>query len=299
MLRAFHALTRTARVALCMSVLFSAVASVGFLAGCSDQSEQQSSSPPEGTSEQVLREADENMWVQAVRTGTLGAFTDYLQNFPNGMHAAEARERIAALEAQARKDADERAWAAARQADTAAAYADYLRDFPEGAHAAEARERGAALDQEARRQADEKSWQEALRLGTQVSLADYLRQFPNGAHAGEARQRLAALEQQARKEADEKAWDEAQRSGSLAAFQDYLRNFPNGAHAAEARQRIAALTGTKAGTPADAKAITSGDKKSAASKAKPKRTSIQSGTVTIGTPVYKAPPSNPWFRWFW
>ena len=184
------------------------------------------------------------------------------------------------------------------QADTAAAYADYLRDFPEGAHAAQARERQAALDQEARRQADEKSWQEALRLGTQVSLADYLRQFPSGAHASEARQRLAALEQQARKEADEKAWDEAQRSGSLAAFQDYLRNFPNGAHAAEAHQRIAALTGTKAGTPAGAKAITSGDKKFAASKAKPNRTASRSVSATTGTPVYKAPPSNPWFRWF-
>src|SRR6202048_5322271 len=116
MLRAFHALTRTARGALCISVLFSAVPILGFLAGCSDQTEQRRSSPPEGTPEQVLREADENMWVQAVRTGTLGAFTDYLQNFPNGMHAAEARERIATLEAQARQDAGERAWAAARDA---------------------------------------------------------------------------------------------------------------------------------------------------------------------------------------
>ena len=188
MLRAFHALTRAARVALSIGVIFSVVAGVGFLSGCSDQSEQ-ASGPPD----QVLRDADESTWMQAVRAGTLGAFTDYLQNFPNGKHAAEARERIAVLEAQARLDADERAWAAARQADTAAAYADYLRDFPQGAHAAEARERQAALDQEARRQADEKSWQDALRLGTQVSLRDYLRQFPNGAHAAEARQRIAAL----------------------------------------------------------------------------------------------------------
>jgi hypothetical protein len=74
-----------------------------------------------------------------------------------------------------------------------------------------------------------------------------------------------------------------------------LRNFPNGAHAAEARQRIAALN---AGSAVEAKAGMGNDKKDAASKAKPKRTSIQSGTVTIGTPVYKAPPSNPWFRWF-
>jgi len=291
MLRAFHALTRPARVALSIGVLFSVVAGVDFLSGCSDQSEQ-ASGPPD----QVLRDADENTWMQAVRAGTLGAFTDYLQNFPNGKHAAEARERIAVLEAQARLDADERAWAAARQADTAAAYADYLRDFPQGAHAAEARERQAALDQEARRQADEKSWQDALRLGTQVSLRDYLRQFPNGAHAAEARQRLAALEAQARKEADENAWNEAVSSGSLAALQDYLRNSPNGAHAAEARQRIAALN---AAPPAETKAGTSSDKNAAS----PKRTSTRAGTAGAGTQPFNkvAPSANPnaWFRSFW
>src|SRR5437868_10469991 len=106
MLRAFHALTRVARLALSVSIFLCAVASVGFLSGCSDHSEQ-ASSPPEGPSDQVLRDADESTWMQAVRAGTLGAFTDYLQNFPNGKHAAEARERIAALAAQAGNDADE------------------------------------------------------------------------------------------------------------------------------------------------------------------------------------------------
>jgi outer membrane protein assembly factor BamD (BamD/ComL family) len=291
MLRAFHAITPAARIALSISLLAGVVAGAGFLSGCSDQS------GPDGPPDQVLRDADENSWAQAVRAGTLGAFTDYLQNFPNGRHAAEARERIAALEAQARKDADERAWAVARQADTAAAYADYLRDFPSGAHAAEARERQAALEQQAPRQADEKAWAEALRLGTQVSFRDYLRQFPNGAHTAEARQRLAALEQQARREADENAWDEAVRNGSLAAFQDYLRNFPNGAHAAEARQRIAALS--PAPSPGAKADISSGN--AAASKAKPKRT--QSGTTAGGAqPSYKTVPSttsNVWFRPFW
>jgi hypothetical protein len=193
MLRAFHALTHPARVALSISIFLGVLAGGSLLSGCSD-SEQQASRPPEGPSDQVLRDADEHMWAQAVHAGTLGAFTDYVQNFTNGKHAAEARGRIAALEAQASKDADERAWATARQADTAAAYADFLRDFPASAHGAEARERQAALDpQQARRELDEKSWAEALRLGTQVSLREYLRQFPNGAHAAEARQRIAAL----------------------------------------------------------------------------------------------------------
>jgi outer membrane protein assembly factor BamD (BamD/ComL family) len=300
MLRAFHALMRAARAALSVSIFIGAMAGVSFLSGCSEQPEQQSSPQSESPSNALLRDADESNWAQAVRTGSLGAFTDYLQNFPNGKHVAEARERIAALNAQARSDADEKAWTEARQVDTAAAYADYLRDFPAGAHAAQARERQAALDQEARGAADEKSWAEALRLATQVSLRDYLRQFPNGAHAAEARQRLAVLEQQARKQADENAWIEAERSGSLAALQDYLRDFPNGAHAAQARQRIAALN---AGPPAEAKVGTGDDKKDAASKAKPKRALRQAGTTGPGARlVNKAPPStssNPWFRPFW
>lgn len=145
MLRAFHALTRVTGVALSISVLVGVVASAAFLSGCSDQSGQQASSPPEGPAEQVLRDAEESTWFQAVRAGTLGAFADYRQNFPNGKHVNEARELIAALEAHARKDADENAWSEAQRSGSAAGFEDYLRTFPNGAQAAQARERIAAL----------------------------------------------------------------------------------------------------------------------------------------------------------
>jgi len=62
---------------------------------------------------------------------------------------AEARQRLAALDEQARKDADDKAWADAEKAGTAAAFNGYIQKFGSGAHVAEARQRLAALDEQA------------------------------------------------------------------------------------------------------------------------------------------------------
>src|SRR5437016_11311851 len=84
----------------------------------------------------------------------------------SGAHVAEARERLAALDEQARKDADEKAWADAQRTGTTAAFNDYVQKFPSDTHGAEARQRIAALDEQARKEEDEKAWAEAQRSGT-------------------------------------------------------------------------------------------------------------------------------------
>jgi hypothetical protein len=45
---------------------------------------------------------DEKAWTKAVSAGTSTAFAAYIQNFISGMHVADARRRLAALDAQAR-----------------------------------------------------------------------------------------------------------------------------------------------------------------------------------------------------
>jgi hypothetical protein len=65
---------------------------------------------------------------------------------------AEARQRLAALDEQARKDADEKAWAEAEKAGTAAAFTGYVQKFGSGAHVAQARQRVAALETQGRRE---------------------------------------------------------------------------------------------------------------------------------------------------
>ena len=83
-----------------------------------------------------------------MRTGTSAAFTSYAQKFSSGAHVAEARQRVAALEAQARK-ADDNAWAEAMRTGTPTAFTSYLQKFSSGAHVAKARQRVAAMEAQA------------------------------------------------------------------------------------------------------------------------------------------------------
>jgi hypothetical protein len=112
---------------------------------------------------------------------------------------AEARQRLATLDEQARKDADDKAWADADKAGTAGAFNGYIQKFGSGAHVAEARQRLAALDEQARKEADEKAWADAEKAGTAAAFTGYVQKFGSGAHVAEARKRAATLETQARK----------------------------------------------------------------------------------------------------
>jgi hypothetical protein len=78
--------------------------------------------------------------------------TGYVQKFGSGAHVAEARQRLAALNEQARKEADEKAWADAQKAGTSGAFTGYVQKFGSGAHVAEARQRVAALETQGRRE---------------------------------------------------------------------------------------------------------------------------------------------------
>src|SRR6266566_3540521 len=221
------------------TMTLAAVAAVAGLSACNQPSDSQ---PPtaqrQAAEEQARRDTDEKAWADAEKTGTVAAYTSYLQNFGSGAHVAEASQRIVSLNEQARKDADEKAWAEAEKTGTAAAYMAYIQNFGGGAHVAQARQR---VTEQTRKEADEKAWADAVRAGTAAAFTAYTQKFGSGAHVAEARQRVAALEDQARKEEDEKAWADALRTGTPSAFTTYIQKFGSGAHVAEARQRAAAL----------------------------------------------------------
>src|SRR5262249_29467203 len=118
----------------------------------------------------------------------------------SGGPVAGVRQRLAALDEQARKAADDKAWADAEKAGTAVAYNGYIQKFGSGAHVAEARQRLAALDEQARKEADEKAWADAEKAGTASAFTSYVQKFGSGAHVADARKRAAALETQGRKQ---------------------------------------------------------------------------------------------------
>lgn len=88
--------------------------------------------------------AERAIWNDAIRVNTLEGYTAYLNRYPSGIYASEARRRIARIEEDRRAEAEaaERAaWAQAQAADTVAAYRAYLDRYPRGRFAEQARAR--------------------------------------------------------------------------------------------------------------------------------------------------------------
>jgi hypothetical protein len=126
---------------------------------------------------------DEREWLAAANAGTVPALRQYLNRFPDGAHAAQAKQSI--------RIEDDMAWSEAQRTSTVVAFNQYVGQFPDGAHIAQAHGRIADLGQKA---ADESAWLDADNAGTIPSFNAYLGAFPAGAHAAQARQRIADLE---------------------------------------------------------------------------------------------------------
>jgi peptidoglycan hydrolase-like protein with peptidoglycan-binding domain len=95
---------------------------------------------------------DRAVWQATGAEGDEAGLRTYLQRFPEGLFAEEAREALAAIEGERRaanEAADLTAWEGARSADTVEAYRGYLEARPQGAFAQEARARIEALRAEA------------------------------------------------------------------------------------------------------------------------------------------------------
>jgi len=146
---------------------------------------------------------------KAERTGDLQA---YLDRYPQGRRAEQARQRLAEW-------ADDQAFATAQRTDTRTAYDDYLRRFPQGRHVHEA-------DDILIRQ-DDLAFQNAQAFNTVLAYQDYLRHFPQGRHRRTADQAL-----------DDRAFQTAQQADSVEAYQDYLHSFPQGRHSDDVRRAI-------------------------------------------------------------
>lgn len=118
-------------------------------------------------------------WAAAKAAAALPLYRQYLENHPNGRHAAEAREAIAFL-------AEEAAWEEARRGNTSGDYLLYRRKYPAG------RYREQAL--EAIRELEEgETWQLALRRNTLFDYERYLEKYPNGKYRKDAEEALDGM----------------------------------------------------------------------------------------------------------
>lgn len=91
---------------------------------------------------------DRAYWDETVAINSEDRYRDYLQRFPDGEFAEQAKNRLDRIETAKRREAnsaDREQWDRARRRDTVAAYRAYLNDSPDGRFRGEARERIRAL----------------------------------------------------------------------------------------------------------------------------------------------------------
>ncbi|MGH8495574.1 MAG: tetratricopeptide repeat protein [Gammaproteobacteria bacterium] len=112
-------------------------------------------------------------WEEASTEDTVAAYDAYLENYPEGEHAAEARARRDTL-------AETQAWEEAQAADTPEAYEAYLADHESGAHAADARDKVAEASADS-------DWKAARSANSAQAYNEYASNHPDDARAAEAR----------------------------------------------------------------------------------------------------------------
>ena len=215
--------------------------------------------------------AEQSYWDAMATLDNAFAYRAYLNRYPNGFYAAEARARIAALEPpqpQLTPQEVEQALGLTRsqkreiQRDLAVlgfynagidgifgggtrggieswqrvnglAVTGYL-------DAAQITRMGDQADvrREEIRAQDSAYWQQTGRGQDEAGLRAYLGRYPNGEYADVARQRLQAIEAEQERQADSAYWNQTGRGQDEAGLRAYLDRYPNGEFSQLARQRL-------------------------------------------------------------
>lgn len=154
------------------------------------------------------RRRDDRTWQETGARGTEAGFRAYLEQFPEGRHAAAAHEGLKRLERDRRaaSRAEREAWRRAENSDNIRGYRRYLAGYAGGTHAAEARKRIARLEEAARRaeakaaaeRSERDAWRRAAQADTRRSYRRYLNDYPRSVNARKARERMAQIEEEAR-----------------------------------------------------------------------------------------------------
>lgn len=112
------------------------------------------------------------LYTEAKTANTPEAYAAYLEAYPDGVNAEEARGLLDSLD-----------WDLATDADSSVAYEDYLAKHPDGTHAGEARSN-----------AESAALREAERAGDRAALEGFVARYPEGALADKARKSLALMD---------------------------------------------------------------------------------------------------------
>ena len=142
---------------------------------------------------------DEKAWKELSAEDSIPAYEDYLEVFPDGIHQAEALQRIEAIgQAEAKKERerlererqDNLAWETANGERTVAAFDRYINEWPAGLHIEEATRIRRLLKDQSN---DDKAFQAALKLNNKEAYQAYIDAFPKGVNVTSALQHIDDL----------------------------------------------------------------------------------------------------------
>lgn len=209
--------------------------------------------------------------------GTEEALRFYLDRYPNGQHAGDARAALRALRDQHQaglkhqenqlglsrgqrravqedltylgydtRGIDGVFGNGTRQAITRFQQASALPatgylDATTLAMLSEQADRKRLRDGKAHERQDRRLWQDVDARHSLAGYEEYLAAYPNGLFADEARQRHADLSRAQSSDDDQAAWDKAIYHDGMTGYQAYLKSFPRGIYAAEAQARVDAF----------------------------------------------------------
>lgn len=142
---------------------------------------------------------DEKAWQELSAEDSVPALEDYQALFPDGIHQAEAMQRIEAIQqAEAKKERqrlerekqESLAWETARDTRTIAALDRYIADWPAGLHIEEAKRIRRLLQDQSN---DDQAFQTALKLNNKEAFQAYIDAFPRGVNVTAALQHIDDL----------------------------------------------------------------------------------------------------------
>ena len=146
-----------------------------------------------------VRIADEAAWKKARDEGSEVSYKRYLDIYPAGVYAADARRARSKLieirGAKERRERDLAAWKTAMDAKTEEAYAQYLAAWPKGDFSDAAARELDVFVQARNAVNEEAAWQSAVTGKSVLSFREYLRVYPAGKYADKAiaeQQRLSS-----------------------------------------------------------------------------------------------------------
>ncbi|MBY5972255.1 caspase family protein [Ferrimonas balearica] len=145
------------------------------------------------TAPAAMPDVEAAFWAEMRARHTAFHYRQYLQSYPEGPHAAEARQLISLLEADAANAEMLREWQAAQQMDELEGYRHFISRYPDTAQARLAEQFITLREAEMARVADAGAWDAAQRIGTVAAYREYLAAFPQGSFRAAAQDRIEAL----------------------------------------------------------------------------------------------------------